>query len=118
MPCTYADSTSDISARRIRVAFIRKFLVPDGQESDLRLILYKNQQQNGNDIVMNEDVVATQRHVLSKHKKNDKNSEFSCQYNVIIQYVCTNYTDQYFFSGCKRSFKLIKYYLCAVNVIR
>jgi hypothetical protein len=47
---------------------IRKILVPDGQGSDVQLILYEIQQQNGNDVVMNEVVDATQRHVLSKHK--------------------------------------------------
>jgi hypothetical protein len=68
LPYIYAVSTSDTGERQIRVAIIRKFLVPDGQESDLQLILYEIRQQNGNDVVMNEAVVATQRHVLSKHK--------------------------------------------------
>jgi hypothetical protein len=68
LPYIYDVSTSDISAREITVAIIRKFLVPDGQESDLLLILYEIQQQKGNDVEMNEVVVATQRQVLSKHK--------------------------------------------------
>ena len=68
LPHIYTVSASDVSAREIRVAVIRKFLVPDGQESNLQLILYEIQQQNRNDIVMNGVLVATQRRVPSKHK--------------------------------------------------
>jgi hypothetical protein len=68
LPYIYAFSTSDIKCKRDKSCDHQKVLVPDGQESDLQLILHEIQQQNGNDVVMNEAVVATKRDVLSKHK--------------------------------------------------